>query len=237
MGAGGDGTAQFLAKSAAAQAAVCDILLRDFGMPCLTVTIGASSPVRTAVIPAAGFGADLFPATKAVKAELFPVLTREGVAVPAIVMSVTELVDAGIERVVIVVQEEDLPSFRRLFKERVAPSNYAKLSPEMKKQANRLMELGSAVDFVVQEKQEGFGHAILCAKEAVGQHPFIVILSDHVSRVHALHLAFVPVGTAPTAQSDSPPTFASPFSRRRCTAPTAPAPTARRSCWRPTPTT
>jgi hypothetical protein len=56
VGAGGDGTAQFLCRSAADQQAVADILHRDFGMPCLFVTVQASSPVRTAVIPAAGFG-------------------------------------------------------------------------------------------------------------------------------------------------------------------------------------
>lgn len=150
VGAGGDGTAQLLCRSAEAMVAVSDILQRELGMPSLHVTIQASSPVRTAVIPAAGFGAELFPATKACKAELFPVLTSEGVAVPAIVMNVEQLVDAGIERIVIVVQAEDLPAFSRLFKERVSPHNYAKLSPAMKKEANRLMELGARVEFVVQ---------------------------------------------------------------------------------------
>ena len=56
VGAGGDGTAQFLCKSEAAQAEVAAILKRDFNMPCLFVTVQASSPVKTAVIPAAGFG-------------------------------------------------------------------------------------------------------------------------------------------------------------------------------------
>jgi len=54
VGAGGDGTAQFLCKSEADQAAVAAILERDFSMPSLFLTVAASQPVRKAVIPAAG---------------------------------------------------------------------------------------------------------------------------------------------------------------------------------------
>lgn len=109
-------------------------------------------------------------------------ITADGLAMPAIVVNVQELVTAGIERVIIVVQPEDLPAFTRLFKEKVSPGNYAKLSPAMKKVANSLLELGNAVEFVVQEKQEGFGHAVAVCEAAVGLNPFLVVLSDHVYR-------------------------------------------------------
>ena len=111
-------------------------------------------------------------------------LTAEGVAMPAIVVNVLELVAAGIDRIVIVVQPDDLPSFSRLFKEKVAPGNYNKLSPQMKKVANQILELGTKVEFVVQERQEGFGHAVYTARHAVGMEPFMVVLSDHVYKSH-----------------------------------------------------
>ena len=62
------------------------------------------SAVRRAVIPAAGFSASLFPATKVVTPPLFPVVDSDGVAKPAILIVVDELVRAGFDRVVIVVQ-------------------------------------------------------------------------------------------------------------------------------------
>jgi hypothetical protein len=82
VGAGGDGTAQFLCRSEEAQRAVSDILQRDFGMPSLFLTVAASSPVTKAVIPAAGFGTAVFPASRCTKPELFPVIDADGVCKP-----------------------------------------------------------------------------------------------------------------------------------------------------------
>jgi UTP-glucose-1-phosphate uridylyltransferase len=185
VGAGGDGTAQLLCRSAADQALVADILQRDFGMPSLFLTIEASQPVRKALIPAAGFGAGLFPATKCVRPELFPVIDADGIAKPAILLNVEDLLNAGIEEVVIIVQAGDLPIFEKLFKEKLSPSNYHKLSAKEKKYADELVELGKRVQFVVQNKQDGFGHAVWCARECIGNHPFMVMLGDHVYKSHA----------------------------------------------------
>ena len=56
VGSQGDGTAQFIARSAADQQAVIEIIERDLRLPCLTLTLRAGQQVRKAVIPAAGFG-------------------------------------------------------------------------------------------------------------------------------------------------------------------------------------
>ena len=72
-----------------------------------------SNKVRKAVIPAAGFGTRMYPATKALKKELFPIVDRDGRAKPIILAIVEEAIAAGIEEVAIVVQ----PSDRDLFED------------------------------------------------------------------------------------------------------------------------
>jgi hypothetical protein len=64
VGSQGDGTAQFLARSEADQQAVIELIERDLNMPCLKLTLRPGLKVRKAVIPAAGFGTRLFPASK-----------------------------------------------------------------------------------------------------------------------------------------------------------------------------
>ena len=44
------------------------------------------------------------------------------------------------------------------------------------------MEIGQRVSFVVQQAQEGFGHAVYCAREAIGDEPFLLMLGDHLYR-------------------------------------------------------
>jgi hypothetical protein len=112
VGSQGDGTAQFITRNEADQQAVIDIIESELGMQCLKLTLHPSLNVSKAIIPAAGFGTRLFPATKATKKELFPVIDRDGIAKPAILLIVEEAIDAGIENVIIVVQEHDLDKFR-----------------------------------------------------------------------------------------------------------------------------
>ena len=127
VGSQGDGTAQFLARSASDQQAAMEIVERDLKMSCLPLTIRAGQKVRKAVIPAAGFGTRLFPASKATKKELFPIIDRDGIAKPVILLLVEEALSAGIEEVVIIVQENDLNEFRSFFEEQVTIENYNKL--------------------------------------------------------------------------------------------------------------
>ena len=60
----------------------------------------SKTKVRKAVIPAAGFGTWMFPATKAVKKELFPIISRDGRVKPIIQIIVEEAISAGIEEIV-----------------------------------------------------------------------------------------------------------------------------------------
>ena len=182
VGSQGDGTAQLLARSQADQQAVIEIIERDLEMPCLQLTVKPGLKVRKAVIPAAGFGTRLFPATKATKKELFPVIDQDGIAKPAILLIVEEALAAGIEEVIIVVQENDLEDFQAFFNTQISIENYNKLSPAFKQYARRILEMGRRVTFAVQANQEGFGHAIYCTREFVGDEPFLLMLGDHIYR-------------------------------------------------------
>ncbi|MBI4202432.1 MAG: UTP--glucose-1-phosphate uridylyltransferase [Chloroflexi bacterium] len=129
--------------------------------------------IRTAVIPAAGLGTRFLPFTKAVPKELAPVIDR-----PAIHYVVKEAMDAGIQHIAIVTSPG-----------KEALGEYFKPSPEidrlmrgrgMEGVADELRQMGEALTFSypVQAQQLGLGHAVLCAREAVGEEPFAVILPD-----------------------------------------------------------
>jgi len=182
VGSQGDGTAQFLARSADDQQAIIEIIERDLNMSCLKLSMKPAQKVRKALIPAAGYGTRMFPASKATKKELFPVIDRDGIAKPAILLIVEEAIQAGIEEVIIIVQEEDLDEFRFFFNEQISIENYNKLPAHFKDYARYLLDVGRRVKFSVQTRQEGFGHAVYCARELIGNEPFLLMLGDHIYR-------------------------------------------------------
>ncbi len=182
VGSQGDGTAQFIVRSPEDQRKVIDIIEQDLKLPCLELTIKPGPKVRKAVIPAAGFGTRLFPATKATKKELFPIIDRDGVAKPAILIIVEEAINAGIEEVVIIVQENDKKDFESFFNDQITIENFNKLPSNFQDYSRRILEIGRHVKFQVQTNQEGFGHAIYCVREAIGNEPFLLMLGDHIYR-------------------------------------------------------
>jgi UTP--glucose-1-phosphate uridylyltransferase len=64
----------------------------------------------------------------------------------------------------------------------VTIENYNKLPRHFQEYAQRILEIGRHVSFAIQETQEGFGHAVYCAREAVGNEPFLLMLGDHLYR-------------------------------------------------------
>ena len=182
IGSQGDGTAQFIARSEADQKAVIEILEKDLKLSGLALTIRPTQRVRRAVIPAAGFGTRLFPASKATKKELFPIVDRDGIAKPAILYTVQEALDAGIEEIIVIVQPGDLDEFASFFNDPVTIENFNKLPKHFQEFSSRILDIGKRVTFITQKAQEGFGHAIFCAREAVGGEPFLLMLGDHLYR-------------------------------------------------------
>ncbi len=182
VGSQGDGTAQFLVKSVEDQTKVIEIIENELDLSCLKLTIQAGPKVRKALIPAAGFGTRLFPASKATKKELFPVVDRDGIAKPAILLIVEEALQAGIEEIIIIVQKDDLPDFQDFFNTQISIENYNKLPPQFQEYSRRILDIGRRIQFVEQQAQEGFGHAVYCAREMIGDEPFLLMLGDHLYR-------------------------------------------------------
>ncbi len=131
--------------------------------------------VRKAVLPAAGFGTRFLPATKSIPKEIMPLVDR-----PIIQYAVEEAVASGIEQIIIVIATgrsaiedhfDSSPSLERWLEERG--------DIEMLRTIRRISEFGT-VAFVHQREQLGLGHAVLMAKDLVGEEPFAVLLSDDV---------------------------------------------------------
>ena len=139
-----------------------------------------TNQVRKAVIPAAGFGTRLFPATKAIKKEFFPIIDKDGRAKPVILAIVEEAVGGGIEEIGIVVQKSARALFEDFFKAPPKTELFNKLSPRNQEYSKYIQDLGSKVTILTQEEQEGYGHAVFCAKEWVKDETFLLMLGDHI---------------------------------------------------------
>jgi UTP--glucose-1-phosphate uridylyltransferase len=129
--------------------------------------------VRKAVIPAAGLGTRFLPATKAIPKEMLPI-----VDVPTIQLVVEEAVAAGIEEIIVVNGRgkgaiED--HFDHAFELETTMRQRGKTEL-----ADAMAEISSMVRLVsVRQKQPlGLGHAVLVARDAVGDEPFAVLLGD-----------------------------------------------------------
>jgi UTP--glucose-1-phosphate uridylyltransferase len=136
--------------------------------------------ISKAIIPAAGFGTRLFPATKAIKKEFFPIIDKDGRAKPVILAIVEEAISAGIEEIGIVVQPGDRALFEDFFKAPPKKELFNKLSPQNQEYSQYLQDLGKKITILTQDKQEGYGHAVFCAKSWVKDQPFLLMLGDHV---------------------------------------------------------
>jgi len=180
VGSQGDGSAQLLARDEESRNEMKRILEEDLGMSCLPLTIRAFQRIKKAVIPAAGFGTRLFPASKAIKKELFPIVDGTGTAKPALLAIVEEALESGVDRISVVIQERDRGLFEDFFQNLPLAENFNKLSKKDREYCGRIIDNGRRIHFICQEKQEGFGHAVYCAREWVNDEPFVLMLGDHL---------------------------------------------------------
>ena len=134
--------------------------------------------IQKAVIPIAGYGTRLFPATKAVPKALFPIIAQDGIAKPIIQLIIEEALTAGVEEVCLVAQPQQVEPIADYFSGTVADAIREKT--ELAAQADRLAEIGDRLHFAIQTEPEGFGHAIYCAKDFAAGEPVIVLLGDHL---------------------------------------------------------
>lgn len=140
------------------------------------------SKVKKAVIPAAGYGTRLYPASKVIKKEFFPIVDRDGMTKPIIQVIIEEAINSDIEEVCIIIREDEQQTFLKYFNEHENLGFEKRISelPWASNESKRLIELSKRISYVIQKKQSGFGHAVYCAKEWVGDEPFLLMLGDHV---------------------------------------------------------
>ena len=133
--------------------------------------------VRKAVIPAAGLGTRMLPATKTVPKEMLPMVDK-----PVIQYIIEEAVSSGIEDILIVTNRA-----------KAAMDDYFDYYPELETRLNQagkdkeLTEVRRAADlanifYVRQKETRGLGHAIARARRFVGDEPFAVLLGDDIMR-------------------------------------------------------
>jgi len=131
--------------------------------------------IKKAVIPAAGLGTRVLPATKSMPKEMLPIVDK-----PAIQYIVEEAVRSGIEDILIIVSRG-----------KTIVEDHFDRSPELErrlKESGKLDILENIINitqmanivFVRQQEQKGLGHAILQAKSFVGNEPFAVLYGDDV---------------------------------------------------------
>ena len=134
--------------------------------------------IQKAIIPIAGYGTRLFPATKAVPKALFPIIARDGLAKPIIQLIIEEALTAGIEEVCLVAQPHQVEPIADYFSGTVPAAIREKA--ELAMQADRLAEIGERLHFAIQAEPQGFGHAIYCAKAFADGEPVMILLGDHL---------------------------------------------------------
>ena len=130
--------------------------------------------VKKAVLPVAGFGTRFLPASKAIPKEMLPIIDK-----PLVQYAVEEAINIGVEEIIFITSPEKLSIKKHFdtnhkFESRLKNSKKLdmidRLNPEIFKEIK--------FHYLLQEEQNGLGHAVLHAEKVVGKDPFAVLLPD-----------------------------------------------------------
>ena len=185
VGSHGDGSVQFLARDAESQKKLVDYLNSE-GMRAYQLTINPVHTVRRAIIPVAGFGTRLYPATRGLKKDFFPIPCADGMVRPVILILLEELVKSGIEEICLVLgSEEERLLYTEFFERQLSPEHLRKLNAEAQEYENYILDIGKRLHYVYQKEKRGFGHAVYQAAEFARDEPVLLLLGDTVYRSHS----------------------------------------------------
>lgn len=181
VGSQGDGTVQFLAKDENAAKELQEYLLEKRGMPSFTLTLKPGQTIRKAIIPLAGFGTRVFPATKTIKKCFLPLLDTDGILKPALMIMLERLIEAGIVDICLIIGEDEQEEFERFFsplkEEQRESLPYNKSVCE-----DHILKMRQYITFVHQKERKGFGHAVWLTKQFSNGEPVLLLLGDFVYR-------------------------------------------------------
>ena len=134
------------------------------------------TPIRKAVIPAAGFGTRLLPVSKVVPKELLPLVDK-----PVLHYIVEEAIASGISEIQIVISQSK-ESIRGYFTDTKSLDGLLKDRPEYKWiEGIRMLNTRADISFTFQVEQKGLANAVLQSETFVDDQPFAVLLGDAVT--------------------------------------------------------
>jgi len=131
--------------------------------------------VRKAVIPAAGFGTRMLPATKAIPKEMLPIVDK-----PAIQYIVEEAFASGIEDILIITSRGKSAIEDHFDRDFLLENALMKPGKEQLLESVLYPTRLGNISFIRQQEQKGLGHAVNCARTFVGDEPFAVLYGDDV---------------------------------------------------------
>lgn len=181
VGSQGDGTVQFLAKDQESQLALITYLKEKWGMNAVPFALHPQQKIKKAIIPVAGFGTRLYPATKALKKSFFPILDKDGILKPVLLILLEQLEEAGIEKVCLVIGEGEQEVYEEFFTP-VSKEYYDKLPDDKKAYDDLLARMGKKITYVVQRERRGFGHAVYQCRDFAKEDPVLLLLGDMIYR-------------------------------------------------------
>jgi UTP-glucose-1-phosphate uridylyltransferase/mevalonate kinase len=182
VGSHGDGSVQFLVRGPEAQQQLIDYLNAQ-GMKAYPLTMRPVHTVRKAIIPVAGFGTRLYPSTRALKKDFFPIPCPDGMVRPVILILLEELVNSGVEEICLVLgSEEERIQYTEFFERQLSEEHLRKLNKEAQEYENRILDIGKRLRYVYQREKRGFGHAVFQAAEFAGDDPVLLLLGDTIYR-------------------------------------------------------
>jgi UTP--glucose-1-phosphate uridylyltransferase len=137
--------------------------------------------IRKAVITAAGKGTRQYPATQAVQKEMIPLVDRDGFTKPTLQIIIEEALASGIEEIAVIASPEDVDTFRAYFQAMPEDMRARFAGKEWGLEiSDRLADIGRRLTVIPQPTAEGYGHAVWCAKDWVGNEPCLLLLGDHI---------------------------------------------------------
>ena len=141
------------------------------------------SVIRKAVVPIAGLGTRHFPASHAVKKELFPIVGPDGIARALFHYHLRELVAADFEEICLVVQPGE-QAMVRAYLDGPGDAYLKRLAkyPTLVEEARQMRDFSTRIRFAVQETQEGSGHAIFQTRAFAAGETRFLCLGDRLVR-------------------------------------------------------
>jgi UTP-glucose-1-phosphate uridylyltransferase/mevalonate kinase len=179
VGSQGDGTVQFIAKSADDAINLKQYLKNTLNLDCYSVSVPKTAAIRKAVIPTGGYGTRMYPATKIIKKDFLPVVDTDGRVKPMLLVLLEAVLKSGIEEICLIIRPGEEALYYQLFSQ-LPEANLRKLPKNFREYDKEISKLRNIVTFAYQEEPLGFGHAVLQSERFAAGEPVMVLLGDHL---------------------------------------------------------